>query len=162
MTADELGAVVRNRREQLKITQSEAARRAGLGRTTWVEIEQGKRPRALPVTLDSIDQALDWEPGTLRSLVGRTAPGATNYAYASTNASRQEMVAYSSTLSGAQVEQVVRFIHTLVAAGTTESEVNLHDRLTAAFEMIANLTDEVRRMGAQIDDRSIRPTPDLR
>jgi transcriptional regulator with XRE-family HTH domain len=165
MTADELGTVVRNRREQLKITQSEAARRAGLGRTTWIEIEQGKRPQALPATLDRIDEALEWEPGTLRSLLGRTTPGAANYAYASTNALRQELIAFSSTLSGAQVEQVVRFIHTLVATGTTESEVNIHDTLTRAFEQIANLTDEVHRIAEQIgkpeDDRPIRTTPDL-
>lgn len=160
MTADELGTVIRNRREQLKITQSDAARRAKLGRTTWIEIEQGKRPQALPGTLDSIDEALEWEPGTLRSLIGRTSPGAANYAYASTNALRQEMVAYSSTLSGTEVEQVVRFIHTLTTGGTTESGVNIHEMLTRAFEQIATLTEQVRRIGEQVghpDDDPPRP-----
>lgn len=63
-----LGALIKNRRLELGLTKSEAARRANVSRGTWHEVENGTRTNMMPDTLLLIDGALNWEPGTLSRL----------------------------------------------------------------------------------------------
>lgn len=59
-----LGEVVRRRRRELGLTQSEASRRAGLAEATWRNVERGRhRPRA--DTVEAIAEILGLEPDAL-------------------------------------------------------------------------------------------------
>lgn len=56
------------RRQQLRISQTEAARRAGIkSRMTWWEWEKGRR---LPYDYNhaGIEDAMAWEPGSVRAI----------------------------------------------------------------------------------------------
>lgn len=59
--------VLREHRERLGLTKTEAALRARVARKTWHEIEAGTRNMPHQQTLTRIEQALDMEPGSLRS-----------------------------------------------------------------------------------------------
>src|SRR5438045_2192193 len=61
-----LGAIIEERREQLGLTKSEAARLAGVSRGTWHAVETGQRTNMLADTLNLFDKALKLERGTLR------------------------------------------------------------------------------------------------
>lgn len=157
MTADmmalELGEVIRNRREQLKLSQVAAAKRAGISRSTWIELEAGVRPEPQSSTLDRIDTALDWKPGTLRSLVGRTTPAVDNYLYATTNANRQRLVAYSTTLSAVQIEQVLAFVDDMVGLGV---EPNIYDQISHLRAELLDVVERVRLTEAVRDVDSVQ------
>jgi transcriptional regulator with XRE-family HTH domain len=65
-TADEpTGQIIHDRRVFLDLSKNEAARRAGVSRRTWHEIEEGRRLRVSELTLRQIDQILGFEEGTL-------------------------------------------------------------------------------------------------
>lgn len=68
-----LGAYISQRRIHLDLTKSEAARRAGVSRRTWHEIEDGQRVRSSPQTLALFDQALQLPEGTLYAMTRRSA-----------------------------------------------------------------------------------------
>jgi len=68
-----LGAFVRDRRIELDLSQSEAARRAGVSRRTWCEIEGGQRPRPSALTLNQLDQVLELTEGTLWSMTQQSS-----------------------------------------------------------------------------------------
>lgn len=55
-SAGELGAVVKGRRTDLRLTQAELARRAGVARKSIVELESGKTQPALGLTLRVLEQ----------------------------------------------------------------------------------------------------------
>lgn len=65
--------MIEERRLQLGLTKSEAARLAGVSRGTWHEVESGKRVNMLADTLNLFDKALGYERGTLRQ-AGRPKP----------------------------------------------------------------------------------------
>lgn len=71
--APSLGDLVFARREMLHLSVAEAARRADVSRETWTAIEKGRRPNSQAATLDAMDDALEWERGTLRSMIGRSS-----------------------------------------------------------------------------------------
>lgn len=60
MNAVNLGQQIRDRREELRLSQSAAARAAGVARTTWVNWEKGA---AQPERFNyaAIDDVLEWE-----------------------------------------------------------------------------------------------------
>jgi len=64
-----LGELIAKRRVELGLAKSEAARRAKMARGTWIDLESGRRTNPLTSTLHHIDEALDWTPGTLRSML---------------------------------------------------------------------------------------------
>jgi transcriptional regulator with XRE-family HTH domain len=57
----------------LDITKSEAARRAGVSRRTWHEVEEGLRAHSTAVTLAQFDQALQLPEGTLYAMTARSS-----------------------------------------------------------------------------------------
>lgn len=66
---------LRERRTALRISKAEAARRAGVGRMTWWEWEEGRR-RPYDSNYAGIEDAMQWPAGTVQSLVatGRSSP----------------------------------------------------------------------------------------
>jgi transcriptional regulator with XRE-family HTH domain len=61
--------LIEERRHLLGLSKSEAARRAGINRGTWHEVEIGTRTNIMPDTLNQIEAALEWAPGTLYTLL---------------------------------------------------------------------------------------------
>jgi DNA-binding XRE family transcriptional regulator len=62
-----LGQRVEARRIELGLTKSAAARRAGVSRGTWYEVETDRRQDLHPDTYFAIDRALEWDRGTARA-----------------------------------------------------------------------------------------------
>lgn len=62
-----IAQAIRQRREALGLSQDDAAQRAGLSVSTWRNAESGRTKLAQP-TRERIEDALEWEQGTLRSL----------------------------------------------------------------------------------------------
>jgi transcriptional regulator with XRE-family HTH domain len=87
----ELSQLVRQRRKQLGLSQTQAATRAGISRRAWSEIELDHRPGA-PETLAKIDVALELPEGSLLAL--RVQPADQGLA-----AIRQELVTMINTLT---------------------------------------------------------------
>lgn len=67
-----LAEVVTRRREELGLTKSDLARRAGVTRSTIHEIENGARHKLQPATYRHLDSALQWDPGTLQRMTTTT------------------------------------------------------------------------------------------
>lgn len=67
-----LGDFIRERRITLDISKAEAARRAGVSRRTWHEVEEGTRSNVTQLTLSQIDQALQLEEGTLWAMTAHS------------------------------------------------------------------------------------------
>jgi transcriptional regulator with XRE-family HTH domain len=72
-TASAIGLTIRERRIALDLTKAEAARRAGVSRRTWHEIEDGLRSTSSAETLGLIDQVLGLPDGTLFAMTARSA-----------------------------------------------------------------------------------------
>ncbi|GAA5060175.1 helix-turn-helix domain-containing protein [Nocardia callitridis] len=66
---DALGAAVRERRRELKLTQAEISGKGGPSAKAVSEIERSRTPLPQPETLDKLDVALDWTPGTADALL---------------------------------------------------------------------------------------------
>lgn len=64
-----LAIAMKSRREDLGLTVVDAAELAGLSRSSWHELESGRRKTTFGDTLERIDDALQWERGTLRKVV---------------------------------------------------------------------------------------------
>ncbi len=65
----DLGLAIRDRRRKLKLSQTELARKAGVGRQWVVAIEHGKSRAELGLvlrTLSALDLPLTIDPGDLR------------------------------------------------------------------------------------------------
>jgi transcriptional regulator with XRE-family HTH domain len=72
-TASAIGLTIRERRIALDLTKAEAARRAGVSRRTWHEIEDGLRATSSAETLAQMDQVLGLPEGTLFAMTARSA-----------------------------------------------------------------------------------------
>lgn len=70
--AESIGEYVRERRLALDLTKAEAARRAGVSRRTWHEVEEGTRPTSSAETLSLFEQVLDIPPGTLFAMTPKS------------------------------------------------------------------------------------------
>lgn len=93
-----LGEVIEDRRQQLGLTKSKAARLAGVSRGTWHEVESGKRTHMLADTLNLFDKALGYERGTLRNLGKAPKPVPTVPAGSDDeNELRMQLVRYAMT-----------------------------------------------------------------
>jgi transcriptional regulator with XRE-family HTH domain len=62
----ELGRYIEQKREDLGLTKAAAARAAGVSRSTWHEIEAGRRLNILAETLHKFDRALGLDHDHLR------------------------------------------------------------------------------------------------
>lgn len=61
------------RRQQIRLSQADAARRAGVGRMAWFEWEKGRRqPR--DSNYIGIDTAMEWEPGGVLTILAGGEP----------------------------------------------------------------------------------------
>jgi transcriptional regulator with XRE-family HTH domain len=117
---------VRERREQLGLSVRQAAAQAGVTRATWTDVETGKRDHIRVRTLDSIDRALRFRPGTLADLMGVTTTDAPSGERRITvvlevkpgdeaehlNA-REQLVSYATSLSNYDVQRVLTYIDRL-------------------------------------------------
>ena len=117
---------VRERREQLGLSVRQAAALAGVTRATWADVEAGKRAQVRVRTLDAIDRALRFRPGTLADLIGVTTTDSPSGERRVTvvlqvkagdeghhlNA-REQLVNYASTLSNHDVQRVLEYIDRL-------------------------------------------------
>jgi len=56
----------------MDLTKTEAARRAGVSRRTWHEIEEGQRATSSAETLAQFDQVLGFPEGTLFGMTARS------------------------------------------------------------------------------------------
>src|SRR4029453_2636957 len=71
--AKAIGDEIREARVRLDMTKAEAARRAGVSRRTWHEIEEGTRVASSAETLALFDQVLGFDDGHLFSMTSRSA-----------------------------------------------------------------------------------------
>lgn len=71
-TAKAIGETIRDARVRLDMTKAEAARRAGVSRRTWHEVEEGTRPASSAETLALFDQVLGFDEGTLFAMTSRS------------------------------------------------------------------------------------------
>lgn len=122
---DQLTAIarkVRERRETLGLSVRQAAALAGVTRATWADVEAGKREHVRGRTLDAIDQALRFTPGTLAAMAGamvHDAPTgdrritvlleARSGEPADLNA-REQLLHYATTLTNYDVQRVLTYI----------------------------------------------------
>jgi transcriptional regulator with XRE-family HTH domain len=118
-----LGRKVRERRESLGLSVRQAAAAAGVTRATWSDVELGRRGQVRVRTLDAIDRALRFRPGTLADLTGVTnveTPGGERRITVVLQAAapeemnaREELVRYATTLSDYDVQRVLTYIDRL-------------------------------------------------
>lgn len=128
-TSRRVGAVIRERRLQLDLTQQQAAASAGVSPTTWRSIERGSSPGFRDLTLRSIARALDWPT---------TAIG--------------EMFREDGTEAGIQI---LKWVHHGSAAEPGAETVN--DRLAALEEAAARQEAALDQILAEL--RSLRGSP---
>jgi transcriptional regulator with XRE-family HTH domain len=118
-------------RERAGLTQGEAAKRAGVGATTWSNLETGTITRPHPRTVIKIARALGAEPEELMARpkvasrkLARDLPGLAA-ARERRGCSRNELAARS----GVTPEEIAE-----LEAGTREADEDILDRLTAALD----------------------------
>lgn len=119
-----LGEIIEERRLQLGLTKSEAARLAGVSRGTWHEVETGKRANMLADTLNLFDKALGYERGTLRQatrpqpmsdLVPRTPAPAVfiSHSHDEDLELRMQLVRLAMTMTGDEVRSAIHVVEGL-------------------------------------------------
>lgn len=122
-----LAELIYAKRELLGLTKSAAARRAGLSRETWFQLEKGQRVETRAGTLDRIDVALDWPPGTLRGLLGRGPVMTPTVEPTPTSVDqlwRNRAAAVLATLSGNQLMLVTRYAELVSLHGMLDDDIH--------------------------------------
>lgn len=64
---DWLGETARKRRQDLRLSKEEAARRGGMSVKTWTAVEDGRPVR--DTTYVGIEDALEWERGSVAAII---------------------------------------------------------------------------------------------
>lgn len=62
-----LGETVLERRQDLRLSKEEAARRGGMSVKTWTSVENGKEVR--PTTYVGVESALEWKRGSVGAVL---------------------------------------------------------------------------------------------
>ena len=62
-----LGETVLERRQDLRLSKEEAARRGGMSVKTWTSVEEGKPVR--PTTYVGVEDALEWKRGSVSAVL---------------------------------------------------------------------------------------------
>jgi transcriptional regulator with XRE-family HTH domain len=73
-TAARLGEYVKARREQLELTQAEAAQAAAVGLSTYQKIEYGYQSNPSRDTRRGLEAALRWAPGSIQAITAGGEP----------------------------------------------------------------------------------------
>lgn len=73
-TWDDVGQILKQRRERLRLTQQEVADRAELSLAIVQVIESGRKDSFRRTTLAAIADALEWEPDAVDQLLAGTDP----------------------------------------------------------------------------------------
>jgi DNA-binding XRE family transcriptional regulator len=162
-----LGKLIEERRHQLSLTKAEAARRAGINRGTWHDAETGTRTTMMPDTLNLIDLALQWEPGTLYRMtrpetqadIVLPQPDGTvviveakvsNRPEISGTARRRALVSLAATLEDDELQRVLDFVarelHTAQPVVTREEIERMRTEIEQGLR--ASLIAEVHRVMA--------------
>lgn len=68
-----LAQLIKERRQELRLSVHQAARRAGVARNTWDAAERGLHPLAELSTL-RVEAALQWTPGSIREVLHGGGP----------------------------------------------------------------------------------------
>jgi transcriptional regulator with XRE-family HTH domain len=127
-----IGEFIHRRRLALDITKSEAARRAGVSRRTWHEIEEGQRSMSSAETLALLDQALQQEEGTLYGMTSKPLDKRVEQL-------RRQAVDLISSLSLAELELAVDTM-TTSSAGSIRADLDelrqTLEQLTAEFAAV--------------------------
>ncbi len=76
--AARLARLVKARREELELTQREAADLAGLGLSTWQGVEYGKRNGVGRETRHGVEDALGWTRGSVKAVIDGHDPEVRN------------------------------------------------------------------------------------
>jgi hypothetical protein len=135
-----LGAVIEERRRNLKLSKSEAARLAGVGRGTWHEVEGNIRLNVTSETLDRMDEALGWDPGTLASLARPLELKTQVYSEQRLAEMRMQFFAYAVSLRGDQLADVLAFITDALSDNATLRRNDLEEiKVQIKSEIIADL-----------------------
>lgn len=133
-----LGDIIRERRLTIGLTKSEAARRAGVSRGTWHDVESGRRSNMLADTLNLFDQALGLPRGTLRNAGRPGEPINMELEHggghvieqlkhvADDDALRLQLVQYVMTMPTSDLRRLAVFIGTGSAAGQEWLRAELH------------------------------------
>lgn len=136
-----LATFVRERRLELGLSIAGAARKAGVDRGTWYDIESGTRTNMLPATLNRIDKALDWELGHLRRLARPLEGQEGDYE----DQLRRKLIAFAGSLSVTQLQSAVEYISGSVAADErplTQSDLDAALRSPSIREAIREVVLE--------------------
>lgn len=128
---DAIGRIIHEHRLALRLNMADAARRAGVSRSTWYALETGKRTATLAGTLDAIDAVLELAPGTLRAIATDSPVPATNV-----GAMRHRLAAHAETLTPANLASVLAFIESPDDAGAPARA--LLEQLDALRERVAS------------------------
>lgn len=72
-TGPDLAGAISSRREELGLSQAEAARRANVARPTWARWESGAA-RPYDSNYGAIERALEWERGSIRAILAGAQP----------------------------------------------------------------------------------------
>lgn len=102
MTSDRLGAAVRLRRKQLKLTQSEVAERGGLSESTVRGVENNRLSQPHASTQRALERGLAWLPGSVEAILKGGAPRIQETGPSATPAERDTATAAGDRLALAQ------------------------------------------------------------
>ena len=91
---EEVSEAVRERRESLRLSQNDAAARAGLSAGIWNMLENGRRESIRARTAKQIAEALGWTPDSIERLARGEEP---------VEAAPERTQAYASTADGREL-----------------------------------------------------------
>lgn len=83
MSRQLLALAITDRRQELGLTVVEAAKRAGVARSTWSDLELLKRERITASVARRVDDVLGWAPGTTLQAFQVSEQSDSNYAFRS-------------------------------------------------------------------------------
>jgi len=93
---EEVSGAVRERRESLRLSQNDAAARAGLSAGIWNMLENGRRESIRARTAKQIAEALGWTPDSIERLARGEEP---------VEAMPERPAVYASTADGAPLSE---------------------------------------------------------
>ena len=104
---EEVSGAVRERRESLRLSQNDAAARAGLSAGIWNMLENGRRESIRARTAKQIAEALGWTPDSIERLARGEEP---------VEAAPERPAVYASTADGqvftaAQIALIEATVH---------------------------------------------------
>lgn len=131
----ELGRYIAQRRIALDLSKSEAAKRAGVSRRTWHEVEEAQRGSSTALTLAQFDQALQLPEGTLYAMSSKSA-------HQQTEALRQRAIALVRSMTTNELRD-------FVDSNGEQSIRDMFAEIRAAIQGISDERQPARRPAAK-------------